>query len=629
MTAYHNSRMPLYRRPFGAAVAGSPLFLAVQADAEAEACTLLLAADGKAPDAYPMARSGSLFSVSLTLPAAGCLMWYTFRLSLSGGKTVWLGCAQNRTGGESTLSENEDVSPYQITVYEKSATPDWFKNGIVYQIFPDSFARGRDFPVRLAESTAFSYKSANKLLHMNWSDLPFYGRDSSGRVIRWPFYGGTLEGIREKLPYLEQLGVTVVYLNPIFMASSCHRYDTADYMRIDPLLGTEDDFRRLMQDGRQHGIRFILDGVFSHTGADSRYFNRYGTFSEPGACTGPSSPCFSWYSFEHFPDRYSCWWGVDDLPEVDETQESYADFICGENGVIRKWLRLGASGWRLDVADELPDSFIQKIRAAMDAEDPESLLLGEVWEDASNKISYGCRRAYFLGHELHATMNYPFRDCAIRYTLGQLDAPELGDTLMSLMENYPPENFYGALNLIGSHDRTRILTVLGDQPEPQDDMQRQTSMLPPDKLALAKRRLELLSLLQFTVPGVPCIYYGDEAGMQGFSDPYNRGSFPWGREDPALSAHYRQLTALRQAHPVLTGGSFSPVPGTAHVFAFTRSDPDETLLILINRGIFEHEPVDIPPEYAETILSLHTGAPAPGPAVMEPLSALILKKHGC
>ena len=223
-------------------------------------------------------------------------------------------------------------------------------------------------------------------------------------------------------------------------------------------------------------------------------------------------------------------------------------------------------------------------------------------------------------------MNYPFRDGAVRFMLGQLDAPALGELLTSLMENYPPENFYSALNLIGSHDRARILTILGDLPEPQDDFQRQTSKLPSDKLALARRRLELLSLLQFTVPGVPCIYYGDEAGVQGFSDPYNRSSFPWGREDGELVDHYRNLAALRRAHPALVGGTFAPMPGTNHVFSFSRSDAGEDLCIYINRGIFEHEPVKIPPEYTQVLLALHTAAPVSGATVMEPLSALVLQK---
>ena len=626
MTGFHNSQQNAYRRPFGAAVAGSAVFLAVRTDPSVTACTLLLAADGKPPRTLPMTPADGGFSITFTVPETGCLLWYTFALTLAAGETRRLGCAPGKTGGEST-EYDADAAPaaYQITVYTPSPVPDWYKNAVVYQIFPDSFARGSDFAARAADAAGFTYKSAKKLLHLSWADRPFYGRDTAGRVTRWPFYGGTLEGIREKLPYLQTLGVTAVYLNPVFMASSCHRYDTADYLRIDPLLGDEASFARLMADGRARGIRFILDGVFSHTGADSRYFNRYGTFPDAGACAGPSSPYFSWYRFKHFPDKYACWWGVDDLPEVDEMNPQFLDLICGENGVIRRWLRLGASGWRLDVADELPDGFIRRVRAAMDAENPDSVLLGEVWEDASNKTSYGVRRAYFFGQELHAAMNYPFRDAAIRFMRGELDAPEFGAVLTGLAENYPPENFYGALNLIGSHDRARILTVLGDLPEPADDLARQTAALPPEKLALARRRLKILSLLQFTLPGVPCIYYGDEAGLQGFSDPYNRASFPWDAPDTELTAHYRTLTALRRTYPALVSGTFTPCPGTRHVFCFRRADHVQELLIYINRGVFEHEPVEIPAGYTP-VLSLYAGTPAAGPYVLEPMSALVLRK---
>ncbi len=313
--------------------------------------------------------------------------------------------------------------------------------------------------------------------------------------------GRNARGIEEKLPYLASLGVTVLYLNPIFEAASNHRYDTADYTRVDPLLGRKKDFESLCEAARKRGIRIVLDGVFNHTGADSVYFDKFGNY-------GTAEKYRSWFRFgDQYRHGYECWWDVPDLPNVEENDPSFREFLCGEDGVVRRWLRRGASGWRLDVADELPDSLIRDIRAAMKEEKEDSLLLGEVWEDASNKVSYGALREYFLGSELDATMHYPFRTAVLDFLLGKIHAQAACDAFWTIQEHYPKENLYAALNLIGSHDRARVLTVLGGD----------------------VNALKMAMFLQFALPGVPSIYYGDEAGMTGGTDPYNRGSFPWGK----------------------------------------------------------------------------------------------------
>ena len=369
--------------------------------------------------------------------------------------------------------------------------------------------------------------------------------------------------------------MTAIYLNPIFTASSNHKYDTADYMHVDPGFGGDEAFAALAQAARANGIRLILDGVFNHTGMDSIYFNRNGNYGSGGAYQDAQSPYRRWYRLEN--QQYDCWWGVSDLPNVNERNESYQDFIYrNPDSVIRHWLRAGASGWRLDVADELPDGFIAAIRTAMRETDPDALLMGEVWEDASHKESYGQRRRYLLGSELDCTMHYPFRTAVTDFMLGKLDAERLCAQMRSLQENYPPTAFRAALNLIGSHDRARVLTLMGDTPDGQP--------LSPAQHALAVRRVQLLSLLQFTAPGVPCIYYGDEAGVEGGEDPDNRGPFPWGHEDPTLMPHYRNLTQLRQAHPVLTKGGFEPLFFGGDVYGCLRTGETESILALANRS---------------------------------------------
>ena len=524
----HESRSADCRRPFGAAAVGADIFLSAALPG-AEAMTLRLRPWKGEARLLPMEPRGhGRFSVTFTAPAQGCVLWYSFE------------------SGEETTDE------WQLTVYEPAPVPDWWKDGVVYQIFPDRFFRGSGWEPVEPEKR----KGTHRFLLRDWDTPVFYPKAESGEVTSWPFWGGTLRGVMEKLPYLESLGVTALYLNPIFEASSNHRYDTGDYRRIDPLLGSEEDFSALCAAALSRGIRVVLDGVFNHTGADSVYFDKFGNYGTGGAYR-------SWFRFgPQYRHGYECWWDVPDLPNVEENDPSYREFICGEDGVVRHWLRLGASGWRLDVADELPDGFIRDIRAAMKAEKPDSLLMGEVWEDASCKESYGALREYFLGHELDCTMHYPFRQIALDFLLDRIDAGEAWEKLWVLQEHYPRENLYAALNLIGSHDRERALTLLGG-----------------DRAAW-----KMLTFLQFVLPGVPCIYYGDEAGMTGGKDPWNRGSFPWGREDEELTEHIRSLARMYAETPALKSGDCEYLFSGGDVLGCRRTLDGKSVLALVNRS---------------------------------------------
>lgn len=596
MQICHDSQNSRYREPQGAAPAGSTVALRLFAPG-CHGASVRLWQEGVGETMVPMKQSAALFSAEIRLPEEPCLLWYFFVANYDGA-IVCYGNNPESLGGEGCVYEGEQPPSFQITVYRPFEVPAWYRNGIVYQIFPDRFFRGSDFEERKAAAILpDGWKGAARFFEEHWEQVPYYVKDEKGKVTDWQFYGGTLNGIREKIAYLKSLGVTVLYLNPIFQATSNHRYDTGDYKKIDPLLGDNETFRLFAKECRENGIRILLDGVFSHTGADSRYFDKFGnyeTLAEPkgegGAFLHEESDYRSWYRFRDEAPGYECWWGVEDLPNVEETDATYTAFICGPDGVLEHWLNLGASGFRLDVADELPDSFIQNINKTLKGHSPDNLLIGEVWEDASNKYSYGELRRYFAGDELDGVMNYPLRAGAIDFCLGNESAELFCRRMRSLFENYPEPAFYGSLNLIGSHDRERILSVLGGFRENEETKTFENGTFLPEKAALslegeayetAKERLKLLSVLQYAMPGVPCVYYGDEAGMQGGKDPDNRRSFPWGKEDADLLHHYRMLGLIYHSHTALKDGIFSLLARKDCVLIL-RANEEETILAIIN-----------------------------------------------
>ena len=517
------------KSPFGAVACGAEVSFTLR-DGDYYACELLVHREFAGVDEVcPLPPAEGGFSGIYTAPQEPDLCWYAFRFTRADGSTVCYG----RSGwcGQDALAR------WQLTVYEDTPTPAWFGQGVTYQIFPDRFRR--------TSVPDVGGMVGRRWVHDNWSDQPVFLPDEQGQITNRDFFGGSLAGITEKLDYLKSLSVSTLYLNPIFDADSNHRYNTADYHAIDPLLGSEEDFRTLCREAHARGIHIILDGVFNHTGSNSRYFNAEGFYPEPGAAQSTESPYFNWYSFHPWPTDYDAWWGVHTLPAVNEEQPDYRRFIIsGKNSVVRHWLRDGADGWRLDVADELPDDFIAAIRDAIQAEKPNGYLLGEVWEDGSNKIAYSRRRRYLLGRETHGLMNYPFRTALLAW-LGGGDAAAFRDDMETIRENYPPAAFYGAMNFLGTHDTPRILTLLGVEQTPEDKGQRAAYRLSPAELARGQKKLRLAAMLLYSFPGSPTLYYGDEAGMQGFEDPLNRGTYPWGGEDGSLLAFFRRLGQLR------------------------------------------------------------------------------------
>lgn len=587
MRAYHDSRELKFRSPFGAVALGGAVSVSIDTwDGEPEWAELRVRVDKKGETCTAMSRTGGRFTATIT-PETPDIFWYSFILHYPDGAVRWYGPQRGRVGGIGEMYER-DCPEYQLTAYVPRKVPDWYKNAVFYQIFPDRFHRGSDWRERADKVRAQKRAGTPKTIVEDWNTPVAYQRHPDGRIKTWEFYGGTLKGVEEKLDYLQGMGITALYLNPIFEAASNHRYDTGDYRKVDSLLGDEESFRELCAAAEKRGISIILDGVFNHTGCDSKYFNKYENYPGPGACQGPDSRYYPWFRFYDFPQKYECWWGVEDLPDVEEHNPDYRDYIFGDkDSVVRHWLRLGAKGWRLDVADELPDDFIQGIKSAVVAEKgSDGLLMGEVWEDASNKVAYGELRRYFLGDELDCVMNYPARDAILYYLKGMNSAQNVLETMRSLQENYPPESFRASFNLMGSHDRARILTALGDAPAPEtiSDGEKFRFRLSDAQKGLAKGRLWLLALLQMTLPGVPCVYYGDEAGMEGYADPYNRGPYPWGHEDRDCKTIYRNAINLRRAFPELPDADFEPFAFGDDVFGFYRDWKDEGIAVIVNRG---------------------------------------------
>ncbi len=571
-----------YKSPFGAVAAGTQIqFHAdLPKDGGYEDPRLLVCRDGQwdSPQVVSLTLENVLprynrFGAVYT-PESPALLFYRFSCS-QNGETIDF---YRDVNGSAT---RQGDCWWQLTVYRPDyQTPDFIKGGLYYQIFPDRFFRS---------GTPKQNVPADRVMHPDFSGLPEFRPDTQGKILNNDYFGGDLAGIIEKIPYLQGLGVTCLYLNPIFEAHSNHRYNTADYQKIDPLLGTQEDFKRLCDTAHEAGIAIVLDGVFSHTGSDSIYFNREGRYGNGGAFHDPQSPYRKWYQFEEYPQKYHSWWGIDTLPNVIEDEPSYLDFICGDDGVLEFWMKLGADGFRLDVADELPDCFLDAVRRRLKKHGAH-LLIGEVWEDASNKIAYGQRRRYFLGEQLDGVMNYPLGNAILSF-IRCGGGENLSRTVWTLLENYPLQTVAVLMSSLSTHDIPRAITALAGEPYQNQDREWQAAhhFLPLDRYQCGKKRLKLASLLQYFLPGVPCLYYGDEAGLSGYRDPFNRCPYPWGQEDHELLDWFRKLGSLRREFSSLLANSeYLPVQWDRDLFCFLRRQSGLALLIAVNRGEEPH-----------------------------------------
>lgn len=536
--------------------------------------TLCVAKENESPAYYSMFWAGmcgddnEYWELHFFATTPG-LYWYHFELDTPWGRSFV------RNVGRGVGDFAPDASDFQQTVYDKNfKTPDWLKGGIIYQIFPDRF---------YSSGTEKHGVRPSRVMR-RWGDEPFWREEQMNGIWNNDYFGGDLKGVEEKLLYLANLGVTCIYLNPIFEANSNHRYDTADYEKIDPLLGTEDDLKSLCKTAKeQYGISIILDGVFSHTGCDSKYFNIYSNYDDVGAYNSKESPYYPWYKFINWPDEYYSWWGIKLLPEVIEETPEYREYICGKNGILRKWLKCGISGWRLDVADELPDVFLDDLRRAVKDENSNAVIIGEVWEDATTKLAYGERRRYLLGEQLDSVMNYPFADAVLNF-VKFANADAFIDSVMSIIEKYPPQVTNVLMNHIGTHDTERAITRLaGENCEGYGrHWQHEHNKLSDYDYYRGVSMMKIASLIQYTLPGVPSLYYGDEIGMQGMKDPFNRACMDWYEPNTELHRWYKRLGEIRRGCKAFERGSFVPVYCSYKTVAYLRSGDNNEVLVAVN-----------------------------------------------
>lgn len=511
-----------------------------------------------------MQKSDKEFYITLSINETG-LFWYRFKVK----EDLYLGIGDNYLG---VLSNNP--IDFQLTVYSAEySVPSWIYGGIIYQIFPDRFNIAGEINT-----------CDNRVVHQNKQDTPIYIPDEKGIVQNNDFFGGNLQGIIEKIGYLKELGVSVIYLNPIFRAYSNHRYDTGNYMEIDPMLGSMDDFKQLISKANENSIKIILDGVFNHTGDDSLYFDKYSNYGGTGAYKDKNSRYFNWFKFINYPDKYESWWGIKTLPATDKTCEDYINYITGENGVLDYYTSLGIGGWRLDVVDELPASFVEKIRERVKSVNSNAIIIGEVWEDASNKVSYGDRRRYFQGKELDSVMNYPLKDSILSF-VNSADSLSISSCVKQQIDHYPSFVLNCLMNIVSTHDTYRLISAVSDIKVDGLSMeQMEKIILSGEQLSDAKFKAKCASLLQYTLYGVPSIYYGDEIGMQGYKDPLNRKFFSWEKIDDEIHDWYMMLGRVRSSFTAFISGQTQEVLAKNGSYVFKRFDDESEILVCVNVG---------------------------------------------
>ena len=557
----HDSHNEFYRTPSGPAPAGSNVLIRLHCD---EATSVVLRTWMTEELCYTMLPTAEhVWEVAIPLPTTPGLFWYYFLIYRKDGRTIRYGNQPDKLGGVGVAYDHGEPESFQITLYDPAyKTPEAFHGANIYQIFPDRF---RHAPTKAVDDRKDRY------VHKNWDEeLLGVGDLRGGKYQELDFYGGTLTGIQEKLPYLKDMGIDIIYLNPIFRARSNHRYDTGDYTQVDPLCGTNTEFTELCEAAKKVGIRVMLDGVFSHTGEDSVYFNHFGHYPTLGAYQGQSSPYYDWYTFNHYPEDYKAWWGILSLPELRKDNPEYQKFMFQPHeGVVPRWIEAGSCGWRLDVADELPVDFLRKLRAAAKAADPEAVVLGEVWEDASNKVAYGETRCYCTGDTLDSVMNYPVREAILNFVMGKTSASTFVRLIHHQEEVYPAQFRYALMNLVGCHDRCRALNILaGRECQELSKADQQHVHLNVEEYELAVRRYKLCIDLLCALPGCATVYYGDEVGLTGCHDPWNRRAFPWGREDKSLQKYVANKLRHRQESDLLRLG-----------YCDIEAPDDDTLLI--------------------------------------------------
>ncbi len=649
----HESRDTPYRTPGGAVPAGTPVTLRfrtfhndvtrVQAriyDLNTSAQSIddmsLVASDVSCYQATLVNDTCDFYAITLpdTQPDN---VWYRFIISDGTDTAYYADDTAALDGGLGSPSKNPVDNSYALMVYDPAfTTPSWAQNAVIYQIFPDRFRNGR----KNNDPTTGDPRYADPVLELPWNTLPegfCRGYADAATNCPWRFgapttanpgsieqprgrdyFGGDLKGVDQNLDYLKSLGVNTLYFNPIFDSASNHGYDTQDYYTIDPYFGTQKDWDNLVKHTQQLGMRIILDGVYNHMSSDSPIFDRYHHYPTVGACESVTSPYRSWFTFHDVtPGTGTCvgtqgansatydgWFGFDSLPVLNKSlPEIQAYFLTSTDSVSKHWLNAGASGWRLDVMGDssFPDGYWQTFRSVVKSTKPDALIIGELWQKDSTLLRF------LRGDLADTTMNYRLRDAVVGLLAStNYDAKGFPDSgsgilpsqfaarLSSIREDYPDAAFYSLMNLVDSHDTARILWTLTPGSATAADKE-----LNAANVAIGKQRVEIASLIQFTLPGAPTIYYGDEVGMTGNDDPDARRTYPWadlgGNPDMGLFKHYQTLASLRSQNNVLTAGDLKVLlaDDSAGTVAYGRKTTSQAALVVINRGA-QIQTVNIP-----------------------------------
>lgn len=600
----HDSRSLADRSPFGAVVAGTTVQFALRAAKGVDSVVLVLE-KRRLEGNQDLLEYTEIQRLALVREAAGdgaAERWvgshefaqtgiygYTFEVKVGGASflygnnnnSVYWTRERGSNGVGAVIDQpatKRSVRRYRMTVYAADyRVPEWAADALYYYIFPDRFRNGdlRNDP----RPGVDRFHDKDVEFHTNWTDKPWRPGtgDGSDSVQNNDFFGGDIAGIIEKLDYIASTGANALYMTPVFTASSNHKYDTADYRNIDPHFGSNEDFSRLTAEAEKRGIRVIPDVSLNHTGSDSIYFDRFENYGGKGAFAGgrinTDSPYADWYRFDTTqadPDKmFSGWVGVLDLPELNKASPGYRRFAYGDHdSVMKLWLDRGAAGWRMDVAPYVPDDFWREWRRAIKQHRPDAITIAETWFDASK---------FFLGDSFDSTMNYIFRNAVLDYANG-VKATDMYQSLEYIRESYPTQSLHALMNLLSSHDVARSLHVLGY--EDGSDAA---------AIALAKQRLRLAWFFQMAYPGAPAVYYGDEVGVTGGNDPFNRASYPWadrgGKPDEALFTDFKRLVAMRKQHEVLRRGSLSaPLHIDDHVLVLARQQGNALAITATNNG---------------------------------------------
>ena len=523
---------------------------------------------------------------------------YNYAISLNlNGNNVWI---KNNPESCMPCITIEDFPFWRITACEKEfKIPEWAKGEIIYHIFVDRFIRDYNEPIVQKVP-----QIVDRILHKDWDKLPIWLPDENGEVKNNDFFGGNLRGIQSRLKYLKSLGVTIIYLSPVCESQSNHRYDTGDYENVDPYAGSNEDLKNLCKFAHKLGMKVILDAVFNHTGNYSRYFNSDGRYVDSiGASKGTESPYYNWY--KKWQGKFLYWWDFKNLPVIDADNKEWQYFLFSEGGVIDKWFKLGIDGLRLDVADELPDDFIKKIREVVIRNKKDTLIIGEVWENAVTKEKDGKPRNYLLDHSLDTVMNYPWTDAILRYVRFG-DFQKLQSVVLEILNDYPHDSVFSVMNALSTHDITRAMTTLQgegieqngewvwDVPYLGDVIKNRKWQFENDKLEgknykEAKKKFKIATIIQYFLPGNVSIFYGDEVGVYGYKDPFNRKTYPWGHRDKDLLNFFRRLGKIRTKYQFLKEADFEFIRLDEEILALKRKDNENSMYVVVNRSKNTHK----------------------------------------